>query len=122
MNVKRIMAGGLLWLGCTAPLLQGCLIPQDDQVLQDLPPKKNSPPRIVGTLPESPTTLQFGQGCNTAAKHEDRFSVSVEDPDLGDAIQNRWIVDGAVPPVADNPWISGLTSKAPTQFSDGGNS
>ncbi len=70
--------------------LFGCLVPQDDNVLFDLPPQRNSPPRVVvgQTQPQQVVTLLLGDGCRQPS-----FEAKVEDPDLKDVIRNRWFID-----------------------------
>lgn len=88
MRGARVMAGLLLCL-VTGPLVSGCLLPQDDQVISDLPPRRNTPPRIVRWQPERlPLTFYSGTGCvNTT------FSVFVADEDLSDTLRSYWFVD-----------------------------
>jgi hypothetical protein len=90
MNAEKLMAGRLLSVAVAALLVHGCLLPQEDQVFDDLPPKKNSPPRILPGLerPASPLLLELGDNC----RHEP-FSINVEDPDRADRIRSKWFVD-----------------------------
>lgn len=63
----------------------GCLVPQDDHVLQDLP-QTNHPPRIVEDLVSPQSRI-----INTDTACPDlQFSAPVEDPDLGDMLTVRW--------------------------------
>ncbi len=91
MYGKKVMAGRLLSVAVAAVLVHGCLLPQEDQVFADLPPKKNSYPRIVEGL-QKPTdqavSLELGANCKRTV-----FSVVVEDPDVADRIRNKWFVD-----------------------------
>ena len=64
----------------------GCFWPQDDQVFSDLPPKKNSPPRILPNQVKPSLDYSYKPGCPNP------FSFSVEDPDVSDVIYNRWFV------------------------------
>lgn len=83
-----VMARLLLCL-VTGPLVSGCLLPQDDQVFSDLPPKRNSPPRIVRWQPERlPLTFYSGTGCANTP-----FSVYVADEDLSDTLRSYWFID-----------------------------
>jgi hypothetical protein len=79
---------GLAWL---AGVAGGCLVPQDDTLLQSIPQRRNRPPRIVETQvqPPDPIIEDFGAGdlC------ELDFSVVVEDPDVDDLITVRWYLD-----------------------------
>ena len=93
MNGKRIMAGRLLCTALAAVLVQGCLIPQEDPVLPDLPPKRNTPPVLVldsATPMKRGTTLFLNPSCMSKDR---RFAIAVVDPDLGDKIVTRWFVD-----------------------------
>lgn len=83
-----IMARLLLCL-TLGPLWSGCLWPQDDQVSSDLPPKRNSPPRIVRAAPDRlPLTFYSGTGCTN-----DPFAVYVADDDLSDTLRSFWFID-----------------------------
>lgn len=66
-------------------LSTGCLVPQDDHVLQGLP-QINHPPRIVedGVSPQS-RVISTDTSCPPI-----EFSAPVEDPDLGDLIFVNW--------------------------------
>lgn len=81
------------WLGLAVAALvwSGCLIPQDDTFLAELPEQKNRPPRIIEqqVQPTQRFTREFGgaDGC------ELDFSVKVEDPDVDDILYVRWSVD-----------------------------
>lgn len=80
----------LLLCAFSSALLTGCLIPQDDQVIPDLPPRKNRPPRIVRNLPvEERVSYPTGSGnCIRQA-----FALTVEDLDTGDQIRSQWVID-----------------------------
>ena len=83
------MAGLLLCALTVCTPLLGCLIPQDDQVIAALPPKRNSPPRIVGQAPPTPrTTYYSSSGCPNKT-----FSLTVEDEDTGDTLRSLWFID-----------------------------
>ncbi|ABF88878.1 putative lipoprotein [Myxococcus xanthus DK 1622] len=80
-----------LWLlmaaGCAA---SGCLIPQDDTLLDAVPDFMNRPPRIIDSLvaPQQRFISDFGaDGCDLT------FEVAVEDPDVDDRIVVHWYVD-----------------------------
>lgn len=64
----------------------GCVWPQDDQVLPEIPPRRNSPPRILLNTVTPQLDTNVGPNCRPA------FSFNVEDPDTGDLIRNRWFV------------------------------
>jgi hypothetical protein len=81
------MAGLLLTAVLSAPL-SGCLIPQDDQVNIDLPPKANSPLRIVANSPGQRVGFKNGTGCTNEA-----FTLTVEDADIADVVYSLWFID-----------------------------
>lgn len=102
----------LLLLGCLALIQSACLLPQDDTVLPDLPPKKNSPLRVLAPSikPEQrKTTIQVGTVSETCPRPE--FSMQVSDDDTGDRIRSQWFVDPRpnYEPTATNPVFSGGT-------------
>ena len=80
------MAGPLLMWVLALTAVSGCFWPQDDQVFSEIPPKKNSPPRILlGTVHPS-LDYSLKPGCPNP------FTFNVEDPDISDPIYNRWFV------------------------------
>lgn len=81
-NAIGVMAGLLL--------SSGCLIPQDDQVLDDLPPRRNTPLRIVNRDPEGPQTTYYTQ---TSCAPPQGFSLAVSDDDTVDFIYSLWFID-----------------------------
>ncbi len=83
----RAMAGLLLCLG-VSPLVSGCLLPQDDQVFSELPPKRNSPPRVVRWTPAERGAFFASTGCTNEA-----FSISVVDDDVADTLRALWFID-----------------------------
>jgi hypothetical protein len=77
-------------LGLMASLcLAGCLLPQDEAVFPDLPPRRNTPPRVVTYAPPDLVTSVFvGTTCvNTT------FSLSVEELDTADTLKSQWFID-----------------------------
>jgi hypothetical protein len=80
--------------------LSGCLLPQDPQVLPDLPPPKNTPPQIVDQNVKPPgtsITIKVGMLCMPQMT---LFEVPVDDQDYDEArgaytdkITSLWIVD-----------------------------
>ena len=84
------MAGLLLFALCCTPLL-GCIIPQDEQLLGELPPKRNSPLKIIpgGEVPVQRTTYFNGNACSTANLP---FKLKVQDEDLGDVVSSMWFI------------------------------
>lgn len=87
---SRAMAGLLLCVVVCTPLL-GCLIPQDEQVIGELPPKRNSPLKIVSQEPQEPRTTFYNStaclGLNPT------FKLIAEDEDLADPVFSMWFVD-----------------------------
>ena len=80
---RRALAAGL----CLA--LVGCLVPQDDHVLQDLP-QVNHPPRIAeDSVQPQPRIITTG---NDPSCPSLQFSAAVEDPDLADRLFYYWYV------------------------------
>ncbi|MBL0694277.1 hypothetical protein [Comamonas sp. JC664] len=68
----------------------GCLIPQDDTLLDSVPEFMNRPPRIIESLvlPQQRFIPDFGaNGCELT------FEVAVEDPDVDDSLVVHWYVD-----------------------------
>ncbi len=96
MRDLNVMAGRLLWGAVAALLVQGCLIPQDDPVLPDLPQKKNTTPKLVAESARPKMrgfNIRLGAGCDCLTCLERPFEIVVEDPDLGDVVSTRWFVD-----------------------------
>jgi hypothetical protein len=84
----------LLLFACLALAGSACLIPQDDAVFPDLPPRKNSPLRVLApsVKPEQrKTTIRVGPVSETCPRPE--FSMTVADEDTGDQIRSLWFVD-----------------------------
>lgn len=87
------MAHGLL-VGWLALMGSACLIPQDDTVLPDLPPRKNSPLRILAlTVKPEQRRRQVTVGTPSPTCVPDEFSMTVADDDVGDPIRSQWYVD-----------------------------
>jgi len=79
---------GLAWVACVA---SGCLIPQEDTLLVELPQRRNRPPRILENLVNPPQRIT--QDFGAAGRCELEFSVAVEDPDVDDLITVSWYLD-----------------------------
>lgn len=79
-----------LWLGISVGALGGCLIPQGEEYLSELPAKLNHPVRIVEKQVQPPERIIRGYGTDLCDLD---FSVIVEDPDIGDTIRAYWFVD-----------------------------
>jgi hypothetical protein len=95
---RSLLAKGLLvlpsrWLGLAwmAWAAGGCLVPQDDTLLEGIPERRNRPPRIVESQvqPTEPIIQDFG--LNGLCELD--FSVVVEDPDVDDLITVQWYLD-----------------------------
>jgi hypothetical protein len=79
------------WVVAGAILLCGCLIPQEDHVLGDLPPRKNQPPQILENLLQPANrfvTVQNGANCPDLS-----FVAPVSDPDVDDRLIYNFYVD-----------------------------
>lgn len=76
---------GAVW----ATSLSACLIPQDDQVIPELPPKRNSPISIVDHLPGGFLVGYPPTSCGVRSA----FSLSVQDADPGDQVRSMWFID-----------------------------
>jgi hypothetical protein len=80
---------GLLLGG--AVLLPACLLPQEDHVIQPLPPAMNQPPRILESLLQPSNrfvTVRNGSDCPNLI-----FSAPVADPDVQDPLIYNFYVD-----------------------------
>lgn len=97
---RSAMAGLLLSALAAAPL-QGCLIPQDDQVIPELPPKRNSLLSIVDFGPEQKKRLDFYP--TGACASPINFFVTVSDLDRGDIVRSMWFVDQAAIGIEPRP-------------------
>jgi len=74
-----------------ALVLPACLVPQEDHVIQPLPPPKNQPPRILESLLQPPSrfvTVRNGTDCPNLT-----FLASVSDPDVGDTLIYNFYLD-----------------------------
>ncbi|MFL5318780.1 MAG: hypothetical protein ACJ790_03930 [Myxococcaceae bacterium] len=88
----------------------GCIIPQDDHVLEPLTPVLNRPPRIVPSQikpVDVPVRINNGLNCNVT------FSVNVEDPDVADPINYDYFIDYDPSPGAVNPIYNQLGTSLP---------
>jgi hypothetical protein len=82
---------GAVFLAGLLLLLAGCLLPQNDTILQDIPPPVNRPPAILeAEVQPTPRvfTVDGGPGCPNLA-----FIAPVEDPDVGDTLYYDYYVD-----------------------------
>lgn len=81
----------MMLLGCALGALpMGCLLPQDDQLITELPLVANRPLRVIPGLSQPPqreSTVRTNPACRTT------FSVQVDDQDLTDEISARWFID-----------------------------
>lgn len=89
---RPAMAGLLLSALCCIPLA-GCLIPQDEDVIPQLPPKRNGPIQIRAQIPAQPRiTFRNTTLCPTQNLP---FSLTVADEDVGDVVHSIWFIGGA---------------------------
>jgi hypothetical protein len=97
-----VRPGALSAAALGAVLYVGCLLPQDDTILEDIPPPVNQPPAILESevQPSSRAfTVDGGVGCPNLL-----FSAPLEDPDIQDILYFDYYVDtaqveqGTVPP------------------------
>ena len=103
------MAGLLLFsLGCT-PLL-GCIIPQDEQLIPELPPKRNGPIAIKAMDPPTVRTTWYNStGCPERAP---ALKLTVEDEDLADVVSSLWFIgDTNTQPYAPTPLPGGSKTR-----------
>lgn len=82
----------LKWLGLGAAVWAsgGCLVPQDENYLSELPVPRNRPPRIVEKQVQPSERIIRGYGSDLCQLE---FSVIVEDPDVDDKLDAYWFVD-----------------------------
>lgn len=83
------MAGLLLCVMSSTPLL-GCLFPQDEQVIDALPPKRNGPLKIVSQEPQEPRTTFYNS--TLCPDRNPSFKLIVEDEDLADVVSSMWFI------------------------------
>ncbi len=95
------MAGKLLCLVVVCTPILGCLIPQDEQVIPELPKKRNSPLRIVSQFPEGPATTFYSS--STCRDRNKGFNLTIVDEDVGDTIRSRWFIDKSINTVPYEP-------------------
>jgi hypothetical protein len=98
--------------------LFGCLLPQDDQVIESLPKKKNSPVFLRSVTPELRSKFYSSNQCAN-----EPFKVRVSDDDLTDTMRSLWFVDKANNPTPYSPspllppGTAGREITAPTSLS-----
>ncbi|PTL85557.1 hypothetical protein DAT35_02245 [Vitiosangium sp. GDMCC 1.1324] len=68
----------------------GCIIPQDEEYLSELPIQPNRPVRIVEQQVQPSERIIRGYGIDLC---ELEFSAVVEDPDVADTLWESWFVD-----------------------------
>jgi hypothetical protein len=79
-----------LGLGAAVWILGGCLIPQEEIYLSEVPMQRNRPPRLVEKQVQPSERIIRGYGSDLC---ELSFSVIVEDPDVGNRLAAYWFVD-----------------------------
>ncbi len=101
------------WLGLGVAVWAsgGCLLPQEENYLNEFPIPRNRPPRIVEKQVQPSERIIRGYGSDVC---ELQFSVIVEDADLGDNLSAHWFIDydPTRPRGADNEDPIGLGTKA----------
>ncbi len=97
----------VLLLACLSAF-SGCFIPQDEPLLPDLPPKRNSPPKIVGQRPlQQETRVTISGSCEKT-----RFEIDVRDDDTANPLSTLWFVDpGPASPVLRGETVSGSATR-----------
>jgi hypothetical protein len=115
------MAGMLLCVMTVCGPMFGCLLPQDDQVIDALPKKKNSPLFLIpdnAQPPQQRIAYYSSTQCNNPV-----FSIGVKDEDLSDTMRSLWFIDKGVgntvvtyspTPVGASTTSSGRQITAPT--------
>ncbi len=104
------MAGVLLFALCCTSLL-GCIIPQDDELVPELPPKRNGPIKIVTTDPTDPRTTYFNT--TQCLSLEPSFKLRVEDEDLTDTVYSFWFIGNTnTQPFQPTPVAGGSKTRA----------
>lgn len=84
----RSLQALLMTLG-TLFIATGCIIPQEQDVLEPLPARKNRPVRIVpSTVTPADSRVELENVCD-----EVEFIVAVEDPDVDDIIRADFYID-----------------------------
>lgn len=104
------MATMLLWLGLGICQM-ACLLPQDDDILTTVPPAANRPLRVIQNLAlpaQRETTVQLASNC----VNRTTFSVTVNDPDVGDRIAAQWFIDPNESYVGGTPGNPGMATSA----------
>ena len=89
---KLLPLHAVRWLGLGVAVWAsgGCLIPQDESYLSELPIQPNRPPRIVEQQVQPSERIIRGFGSDLC---DLEFSIIVEDPDIGDTLTAYWFVD-----------------------------
>jgi hypothetical protein len=90
-NLLALLPVNPLGLGLAVGLCTGCLVPQNESYLTELPIPRNRPPRIVENQVSPSDRIIIGYG--TSGLCELTFSVPVEDPDLSNILTANWFVD-----------------------------
>lgn len=89
-ELLRLPAVKSLGLGAAVWILGGCLIPQEESYLSEVPMQRNRPPRIVEKHAEPFNRIIRGYGSDLCTLS---FSVIVEDPDVSNRLAAYWFVD-----------------------------
>jgi hypothetical protein len=100
-----------------ATIFSGCLLPQDEYYIEDLPTIRNNPPSIVEsqvTPPGHALTVSSADPCSVS------FTLKVQDPDVLDRLYYRFYIDYVFPtvlnPAPNNPiFKEGIIEPSPTR-------
>jgi hypothetical protein len=106
------MAGLLLSALCCIPLA-GCLIPQDEDVIPQLPPKRNGPIKILDQDPRTLRTRFYRSTALCPSPVNPAFRLTVGDEDLADLVHSRWFIGASAEPFRPTP-IQGGSSTSRT--------
>lgn len=87
MHGRNVLAGLLL----LSIVSGGCVIPQDEQVIPPLPPKRNGPLKIVSHNPPDLRITYYN--CAFETEKNPKFSVSVKEEDQKDRVYSNWFID-----------------------------
>lgn len=90
-ELLRLPAMNWVGLGAAAWILGGCVIPQDESFLSDIPEQRNRPPRVVESQAQPTERIIRGYGSGDLCKLT--FEAIFEDPDVDDRLIAYWYVD-----------------------------
>jgi hypothetical protein len=108
-----VSRGAARVLAASTLLFAACLLPQEDNILVDLPPPLNRPPRIVESEVQPASrifSLDGGTGCPELV-----FSAPAEDPDIADILFYDFYVDASSTVVAQGTLSASGTAERTEQ-------